>query len=131
VNLSAVPSITPREAAAAAEPAAAPEGGPGPAADAPPALIVDVREANEFATERIAGSLFLPISQFVARHGELPRDRPLLMLCASGGRSASATAYLLQAGWTDVRNVTGGIHAWMRDGLPVRRGRPEPGEGTI
>jgi rhodanese-related sulfurtransferase len=39
--------------------------------------------------------------------------------------------YLLQAGWSDVRNVDGGILAWMREGLPVRRGAPEPGEGDL
>ncbi len=100
-----------------------------PATDAP--LIVDVRELDEFASARIAGAVLLPISQFVARHAELPRDRPLLMLCASGARSASATMYLLQGGWSDVRNVSGGILAWMRDGLPVRRGTPEPGEGDL
>jgi rhodanese-related sulfurtransferase len=94
-------------------------------------LIVDVREPGEFASERVAGAVLVPISQFVARHAELPRDRPLLMLCRSGSRSASATVYLLQAGWADVRNVDGGILAWMREGLPVRRGVPEPGEGDL
>lgn len=119
-NPPAIPSITPAEAATAAK-----------GADASQPLIVDVREPDEFARERVEGAALVPISQFVARHGELPKDRPLYMLCHSGSRSQSATMYLLQAGWTDVRNVTGGISAWMQAGLPVRKGTPEPGEGDL
>ncbi|HET7703648.1 MAG TPA: rhodanese-like domain-containing protein [Candidatus Limnocylindrales bacterium] len=119
-NPPAIPSITPADAAAATG-----------AGAAPPPLIVDVREPDEFARERVEGAALVPISQFVARHAELPKDRPLYMLCHSGSRSQSATMYLLQAGWTDVRNVTGGISAWMQAGLPVRKGTPEPGEGDL
>ena len=116
-----VPSITPADAAAAQRDGG-PDGGP---------LLVDVREADEFATERAEGAILLPISEFAERHTELPRDRPLLMICQSGSRSMSATMFLLQRGWTDVRNLEGGIAAWMRDGLPVRTGPPEPGEGDL
>ena len=74
----------------------------------------------------------MPLSEFVARHEELPKDRPLLMVCAAGSRSASATMYLLQSdGWTDVRNVTGGMMAWAASGLPTRGGRPDDDEGAI
>jgi len=95
------------------------------------ALIVDVRERNEFDSERAAGVALVPISEFVARHGELPKDRPLIMICAAGSRSASATRYLLQNGWTDVRNLTGGMMAWRQAGLPTLSGVPGPGEGAI
>ena len=116
-----VPSIAPREAAAAVDPSDA----------APRPLVVDVREPDEFTQERIAGVVLMPISQFVARHAELPKDRPLLMLCAAGSRSTSATMYLLQAGWTDVRNVTGGMIGWRQAGLPIVSGEPQPGEGDL
>jgi rhodanese-related sulfurtransferase len=119
-----VPSIAPRDAAAAVDPAVAPDAATRP-------LIVDVREADEFAQERIAGVVLLPISQFVARHQELPRDRPLLMLCAAGSRSTSATMYLLQAGWTDVRNITGGMIGWRYAGLSIVTGAPAPEEGDL
>jgi rhodanese-related sulfurtransferase len=121
-----IPSISPRDAAAATEPTAA-----GTDAAAPRPLIVDVREPNEFASERIEGSVLIPLSQFADRHAELPKDRPLVMQCHSGSRSSSATMFLLQRGWTDVRNLDGGIAAWMRDGLPVRTGPPAPGEGDL
>lgn len=119
-----IPSILPREVAAATDPSAAPDSATRP-------LIVDVREPDEFARARIEGVVLMPISQFVARHAELPKDRPLLMLCAAGSRSTSATMYLLQAGWSDVRNVTGGMMAWQGAGLPVRTGPPDPGEGDL
>jgi len=119
-----VPTITPREAAAAIDPSL-----PGDPATRP--LIVDVREPEEFASERIEGAVLIPMSQFAARHAELPRDRPLVMQCHSGSRSSSATMYLVGRGWTDVHNLDGGIVAWMRDGLPVRTGPPEPGEGDL
>jgi rhodanese-related sulfurtransferase len=96
-----------------------------------PALIIDVREVNEFTAVRIEGAALVPMSQVAVRLDEIPRDRPLLVLCAAGQRSASVTAHLLQHGWTDVGNVAGGITAWERMGLPVRRGTPEPGEGAI
>jgi rhodanese-related sulfurtransferase len=121
-----IPTISPRDAAAALA-------GDGSSAADPATrpLIVDVREPEEFASQRIQGSVLIPMSQFVARHEELPRDRPLVMQCQSGSRSASATMYLVQRGWTDVRNLDGGITAWMRDGLPVRTGPPERGEGDL
>jgi rhodanese-related sulfurtransferase len=97
--------------------------------DAP--ILVDVREASEFAGVRAEGALLLPLSQFVARYSELPKDRPLLMICASGSRSGQATAYLLAKGWTDVVNVAGGTAAWQRAGLPIRHGAPAPGEGDL
>lgn len=119
-----VPSILPREAAAATDPAGVTDPATRP-------LIVDVREPDEFARARIGDVVLMPISQFVARHMDLPKDRPLLMLCAAGSRSTSATMYLLQAGWTDVRNVTGGMMGWQAAGLPVRTGVPDPGEGDL
>ena len=121
----AVPSIGPRDAAT--------ELGDGPATDdqAGRPLLVDVRERDEFTARRAVGAVLLPISEFVARHEELPRDRPLLMICESGSRSMSATMFLLQRGWSDVRNVDGGTQAWAMAGLPVRQGLPEPGEGDL
>lgn len=94
-------------------------------------LIVDVREPNEFAAVRLEGVALVPMSTFATRFEELPRDRPLLLMCAAGSRSAAATAHLLRNGWTDVTNVAGGITEWERAGLPVVRGAVAPGEGDL
>jgi rhodanese-related sulfurtransferase len=95
-----------------------------------PALIVDVRERDEFADVRLEGTLLIPMSELAGRLEEIPRDRPVLVMCAMGGRSATAVGHLLSSGWTDVANVAGGITQWERMGLPVRRGPVQPGEGT-
>ena len=94
-----------------------------------PALLVDIRERDEFLAVRVDGTLFVPVSQLAARLDEIPRDRPVLLICATGSRSTNATAYLLGQGWADVASVAGGIEGWQRLGLPVRRGPVEEGEG--
>ena len=94
-------------------------------------LLVDVREANEFADVRAPGAVLLPMSTFAVRAGELPKDRPIMVVCHLGGRSAAAAGFLLRSGWNDVVNVAGGMDAWERGGLPIRRGTPDPGEGDL
>ena len=91
-------------------------------------LLVDVREVGEFITIRAEGALLLPLSQFMVRYQELPTNRPLLMICAAGGRSGQATAFLLANGWDDVANVAGGTGSWVAAGLPTRAGPPGPDE---
>lgn len=94
-------------------------------------LLLDVREMSEFVEVRAPGAVLVPTSEFMVRVGELPADRPLLVVCHVGGRSAAVTGYLIRAGRSDVVNVAGGMEAWVRAGLPVRRGPVEPGEGEF
>lgn len=94
----------------------------------PRPLLLDVREPDEFVRVRADGAVLLPLGSLPARWRDLPRDRPILVICATGNRSASATAYLLAAGFQDVANVDGGTVAWYRAGLPWRSGPPEPHE---
>lgn len=93
-------------------------------------VLLDVREPNEFVAVRAPGAMLLPTSTFAARIAELPNDRPLFVICRTGARSAAVTGYLARTGRPAVFNVTGGMDAWERAGLPVRRGAVEPGEGT-
>lgn len=94
-------------------------------------VLLDVREPDEFRDVRVAGSALYPTSTFLLKMQELPKDRPLLVICRSGNRSAAVTAYLLREGWSDVANVAGGMIAWERSGLPVRRGATAEGEGLL
>lgn len=94
-------------------------------------LLIDVREADEFAQMRAEGATLLPLSSFVARFRALPPDRPLLLICATGSRSFSAADFLLRNGFREVANVQGGTIAWARAGLPLRQGQPAPGEGDL
>jgi rhodanese-related sulfurtransferase len=96
-----------------------------------PALVLDVREPHEFSEMRLEGSFLLPMSQLNTRLDEIPRDRPILVMCQVGGRSARVTGFLRQQGFEDVGNIAGGIDAWQRMGLPVRQGPPAPGEGEL
>jgi rhodanese-related sulfurtransferase len=95
-----------------------------------PAILLDVRERNELVAARVEGSLLIPMSELGTRLQEVPRDRPVMVICATGNRSADVAGYLLSSGWTDVGNVAGGIETWMRFGLPVRRGPLDPDEGA-
>jgi rhodanese-related sulfurtransferase len=94
-------------------------------------LLVDVREPDELRAARVEGAVHLPISVFPRRCTELPQDRQILVICATGNRSAAVTAFLLRNGWPDVHNVEGGITAWRRSGFAVKSGPIEPGEGDL
>ncbi|MET1015167.1 MAG: rhodanese-like domain-containing protein [Leifsonia flava] len=87
--------------------------------------IIDVREVDEVAGMRIAGSVNIPMSAFMDRIEEVPLDETVYILCAVGGRSAQVTTYLDQRGY-DVVNVDGGIIGWERAGLAVEHGPAAP-----
>jgi rhodanese-related sulfurtransferase len=71
------------------------------------------------------------MSTFQARVGDVPTDRPVMVICHTGGRSAAVTGFLLRSGRGDVVNVAGGMEAWAASGLPTRSGTPDPGEGEL
>ena len=87
------------------------------------ALLVDVREQNEFDEARIPGSILIPLSEFQTRYTELPQDKEIVMQCRSGARSGRTTEFLLQNGYTQVSNMAGGILAWNEAGLGVEPGK--------
>ena len=98
------------------------------AGEDPMPILLDVREPHEFVGGRAVGATHVPLSTLGPRIGELPRDRPLFVICKSGERSSMVTGYLLANGWTDVRNVSGGMIAWEFHKLPVRSGPPDAAE---
>jgi MoaD family protein len=75
--------------------------------------VLDVREPNEFQICRIPGSTLIPLGELSNRTAEIDRDRELIVHCKMGGRSAKAVALLQERGFTRVRNLTGGILAWI------------------
>jgi rhodanese-related sulfurtransferase len=97
--------------------------------DGSSALLIDVREVNEYRELRATGSLLLPLSQLGVRYMELPADRPVMLICRSGSRSWRAAAFLLQMGYRDVASVAGGMIAWRSANLPTRSGPLAPDEG--
>ncbi len=87
----------------------------------PKPVVLDVREPSEYAAGHIAGSTLIPLGQLASRLGELPKDREIICVCASGSRSSSAARHLLSHGYT-VLNLRGGMSRWHRAGLPVKKG---------
>ena len=84
-------------------------------------LVLDVREPSEYAAGHIAGSTLLPLHQLSSRMRELPMEREIVCVCASGSRSSSAARQLTGAGYT-VLNLTGGMGRWLQAGLPIKKG---------
>jgi len=84
-------------------------------------VLVDVREPWEFDYCRIDGSLSVPLAELPRRVEELPRDRPLVVVCHHGHRSGFAAMMLARAGFGDVHNLAGGVAAWAAEVEPAMR----------
>lgn len=85
-------------------------------------FLLDVRTPEEYSRARIEGGRLIPIDQLAARQGEIPDDRPTLVYCAVGSRSARGADYLAARRTQPVYNLSGGIWAWQLRGLPVLQG---------
>jgi len=86
------------------------------------AILVDVREPEEYLMGHVAGAVNIPQADLATRLSELPRDRPVLVICQVGLRSVRAAQFLKQVGFPNAVNVTGGTVAWTRAGLPLVTG---------
>jgi rhodanese-related sulfurtransferase len=87
----------------------------------PKVKIVDIREPQEYPDGYIEGITFIPMSQLGNRLAELgDKDQNMIILCRSGGRSGNITAQLINLGYTNVTNMTGGMLAWIQAGLPTK-----------
>jgi len=87
------------------------------------AIVVDVREPNEFAAGHVLGAKNLPLARLDASGAELAKkkERPVIVYCDGGERSAKALATLKKHGYTRVANLSGGLGAWQQAGLPVEK----------
>jgi sulfur-carrier protein adenylyltransferase/sulfurtransferase len=91
---------------------------------AAPPFLLDVREPWEWAVGSLEtkGARLIPLGELEHRTAEIPRDRPVVVYCRVGERSRTAARRLLDAGWTEVYNLAGGIQEWVRQvdpDLPV------------
>jgi rhodanese-related sulfurtransferase len=82
-------------------------------------VLVDVREPNEYAAERIPGALLFPLSSFDPKALPSPGDRTLVFHCGGGRRSGLAIDKCREAGIEHVSHVAGGLGAWKKAGLPT------------
>jgi rhodanese-related sulfurtransferase len=82
------------------------------------ALLLDVREPEEWEAGHASEARHIPLGDLEERHTELPRDRTIVCVCRTGGRSAYAAAALASVGLTTL-NLTGGMCAWEEASLPI------------
>ncbi len=84
-------------------------------------FMLDVRRQDEFDLGRIEGAVLIPVTELAGRLGELPEnlDTPMIVYCAAGTRGQYGLTLLKLAGYTNVRNMSGGFNAWKAAGLPI------------
>jgi rhodanese-related sulfurtransferase len=85
------------------------------------ALGIDVRETSEWKSGHIGGSRHIPLATLTDALASIPRDRDVVMICASGFRSSRACNLLKRKGFVTVYNLAGGVSAWQGAGLPLVR----------
>jgi rhodanese-related sulfurtransferase len=78
-------------------------------------LILDVRAEHEWAQGRIDSSRNIPLPHLIDHLGEIPRDRPVVVHCASGYRSSLAASLLEHHGFTNIMDLVGGFDAWEQE----------------
>ena len=83
------------------------------------AFVLDVRDPWEYAEGRIPGALSVPQSDLALRLAEVPKDRDVLVVCATGNRSLRSAGFLKAVGYTRVTNLDGGTSGWIEAGNPV------------
>lgn len=87
------------------------------------ALVLDVREQGEYDAGHVLNSKHIPLGKLKERIGELEkyRERPIVVICRSGQRSASACGFLGKQGFAQAYNFNGGVTAWQKANLPLER----------
>ena len=87
------------------------------------ALVLDVRSDEEYKAGHILNSMHLPLGKISERIGELEKykEQPVILVCRSGNRSTAACATLGKSGFGQVYNLSGGIIAWQKANLPLRK----------
>ena len=94
-------------------------------------IFLDVRSPQERAYASIAGSTLVNFWDIVRGKVVLPQDKPILLVCAVGGRSFAVGQILSKKGYPEVYNLEGGIEQWHKDGLPLERGNSSSGVTMI
>lgn len=87
-----------------------------------PHTLIDVRTAQEFVTGSIPGAINIPVQELGRKLEKVPQDRPVVVYCRSGSRSATAAGLLKQRGYGEVFDL-GGIISWASSGYPLKRGK--------
>lgn len=86
------------------------------------ALLVDVREREEadMVSYDVPEIMLIPLTEFDERYTEIPKDRDVVMVCKSGGRSLRAANFLIHHGYDKVVNMKHGLIRWVQRGFPTK-----------
>ena len=84
-------------------------------------LLVDVRSPEEFQGGSLPGATLIPFWDFAKGRFDLPKDKPILLVCAVGGRSLACGQMLASRGYKEVYNLKGGLDAWAEQRVPLPR----------
>lgn len=87
------------------------------------AFILDVREQEEWDQVHIPGATLIPLAQLPERLSEVPKDQEVVVVCRSGNRSQAGRDILLDAGFSQVASMNGGMNNWSEKGYPTASGR--------
>lgn len=90
----------------------------------PDIYLLDVRTLGEYTQKRIKGARLIPIDQLQNRINEIPNNRPIIIYCETGVRSAMVGRYLDSLGFRNVSNLSQGIMGWQVRGYPIESGMP-------
>lgn len=82
-------------------------------------LLVDVRSPEEFQGGTLPGATLIPFWDFAKGRYDLPKDKPILLICAVGGRSLACGQLLASQGYREVYNLKGGLDAWVQQRVPL------------
>lgn len=84
-------------------------------------LLLDVREADEYENGHIPGAVNIPLSELQNRLSEVDREKPIVVVCARGGRSAMAIEFMTANDFDGLYNLSDGTMGWVEQGLPTER----------
>ncbi len=85
-------------------------------------VLIDVRSLSEWTSGHAPQAMHIPLGEIATRMRDIPENKPVVVVCASGNRSAMAATALAKKGYSPVFNFAGGIGAWRSAGLPVKAG---------
>jgi phage shock protein E len=89
-------------------------------------FLVDVRTVEEWNEVRVPGVPLIPLDELDERLDEIPAGEEIVVICRSGNRSKQGREILIEAGFTQVASMQGGIKEWQAAGHPVEEGEPTP-----
>lgn len=85
-------------------------------------MIIDVRTLHEWECGHIPGAFHIELTKLKSHLKDIPRDKTIGLVCASGSRASTAASLLKQKGFADLFNIEGGTQGWIRVGLPIQMG---------